>query len=149
MKRPLNLFQNTEALGATALDKFMPTIEQVSADERGEIFIVNLPDDRELVLLHSVKGSQRGGHSHNVDEVVVLLSGKMAYHKRRESGQETMTMMQAGDSSFNEAGLIHIGVFLEDSWVVEQKLAKKGGWENSDYEPWRKRVKVNAASEQT
>ena len=127
------------------MDKFTPTIQQVSADERGEIYVVNLPDDRELVLLHSVAGSQRGGHSHNVDEVVVLLSGKMAYHKRSGSSRETMEVMHAGDSSFNEAGLIHMGFFLEDSWVIEQKLAKKGEWENFDYAPWRQEVTANAA----
>ena len=120
------------------------TIQQVSADERGEIYVVNLPDDRELVLLHSVKGSQRGGHSHNVDEVVVLLSGKMAYHKRSGSSRETMEVMHAGDSSFNNAGLIHMAVFLEDSWVMEQKLAKKGEWENQNYQPWRSKVTASS-----
>lgn len=133
------------------MPKFTPTIQQVSADERGEIYVVNLPGDRELVLLHSVKGSQRGGHSHDVDEIVVLLSGKMAYHKRRligplnTTGTETIEMLQAGDTSFNPAGLIHMAEFLEDSWVMELKAAKKGEWKNFDYAPWREKVTANAA----
>src|SRR3990167_8447603 len=124
---PISAIQHSsEASRGTPLDKFMPTIQQVSADERGEIYVVNLPDDRELLLLHSVAGSQRGGHSHNVDEVVVLLSGKMAYHKLVAS-KTSMEVMQAGDTSFNQAGLIHLGVFLEDSWVrsEERRVGKE------------------------
>ncbi len=127
-------------------NKVIPTIQQVSADERGEIYVVNLPDDRELVLLHSRVGSLRGGHSHNVDEIVVMLTGKMAYFKRDESGKEWREEVQAGDASFNPAGLIHMGEFLEDSWVMEWKLAKSKGERNNDYQPWRQKVTANAVA---
>ncbi len=127
------------------MDKFTPTIEQVSTDERGEIYVVNLPGNRELILLHSRAGTLRGGHAHDVDEVVVLLTGKMAYHKRDERGKESGRVVRAGDASHNPVGLTHMGEFLEDSWVMEWKLAKKGEWRNLDYQPWRERVKANAA----
>ncbi len=127
------------------MDKFTPTIQQVSADERGEIYVVNLPDDRELVLLHSVKGSLRGGHSHNVDEIVVMLTGKMRYHKLIEGAKQEIDL-EGGQSSYNCAGDIHMGEFLEDTWVMECKLAKKGEWENSDYQPWRQKATPNAAA---
>lgn len=113
-------------------------------DARGEIYSITLPDNRELMLLHSVKGSLRGGHSHSCDEIVVLLSGRMLYRKII-NGKEVPLFLDPGDSSYNMAGQIHLAEFLEDSWVTEYKLAKKGEWTQEDYEPYRARVKANAA----
>ena len=130
---------------------FTPIIKLEHSDARGEIFSITLPGDKELILLHSTKGSLRGGHSHDVDELVALLSGKMLYHKLKRGeypGQEEVWAeeMFPGQASFNPADVVHMGEFTEDSWVIEQKLAKKGEWENTNYAPWRKRVEGNAAS---
>ena len=124
---------------------FTPILHLEHADSRGEIYSLSLPDNKELMLLHSVVGSVRGGHAHDVDEVVVFLTGRMAYYKRDAKGVESREEMKAGDASFNPAGLIHMGVFHEDTWLIEQKLAEKGESRNIDYKPWREKVEANAA----
>lgn len=121
-----------------------PIIKLEHSDARGEIYSISLPGDRELMLLHSKAGTLRGGHSHDVDEVVVMLTGKMRYHKLIEGAKQEIDL-EAGQSSYNCAGDIHMGEFLEDSWVIEQKLAKKGEWKNLDYQPWREKVTANTA----
>jgi len=113
---------------------FEPTIKLEHQDSRGEIYSIQLPYNRELMLIHSTPGAKRGGHSHTCDEVVMVISGKMRYHKIgsiREYGP--------GLSSFNKAGVIHMGEFQEDTWLIEYKLASE--WSQSDHEPWRKQVR--------
>jgi len=115
---------------------FTPIITLEHSDSRGEIYSISLPDDRELMLIHSTPGAFRGGHSHDCDEVVTILSGKIRYHNLvaiREYGP--------GLSSLNKAGMIHMGEFLEDTWLIEMKMVPKGGWTQKDYEPFRKQVR--------
>ena len=96
------------------------------------------------MLLHSAPGSLRGGHSHDVDEVVVMLTGKMRYHKRYEDRSEAKLELKGGDSSFNRTGVHHMASFLEDSWLIEMKLnTQKGAWKNIDYQPWREQVQAS------
>jgi len=115
---------------------FTPVLKLEHADSRGEIYSLSLPDDREIMLLHSTPGAFRGGHSHSCDEVVVLLSGEMRYHK-----EHYVINMTEGGVSHNEAGINHMGEFLEDSWVVEYKFAKKGEWTQQNFEPMREKVR--------
>ena len=122
---------------------FTPTIKLEHADARGEIYSIALPDNRELMLLHSKAGAFRGGHSHTVDEIVVLLSGKMDYHKLIYD-VDVPEEMGPGVRSYNPAGLVHMGKFLEDCWVVEYKFAEKDSWTQTDYEPWREKVRESA-----
>ena len=124
------------------MGNFEPSIKCVSEDARGEIFVISLPDDQELLLLHSKQGVLRGGHSHDVNEIVVILSGCMAYSKRDDmQRQEWGETLKAGDDSFNPAGQIHMGEALTDLWLIEMKLnTAKGQWSNQDYLPWRERV---------
>lgn len=126
---------------------FMPTIERVSADARGEIYSVSLPGDQELMLLHSWAGSLRGGHSHDVSEVVVLLTGAMRYYKKMSAdAPETYELLHGGDVSFNQKGQFHLGEFVADTWLLEWKIGtSKTGWKNLDHAPYRERVRVNAA----
>jgi hypothetical protein len=133
-----------------------PVLKLEHADARGEIYSITLPGDKELILLHSKAGTLRGGHAHDVDETVMLLTGKMAYHKKRgEYGPEEMWVLRDGDASFNQgsnrgggAGEYHTGEFLEDSWLLEWKIGtSKGKWVNVDYAPWRERVNANASRE--
>ena len=124
-----------------------PAIKLEHADARGEIYSISLPDNRELMLIHSKAGVFRGGHSHDCEEIVVLLSGKMQYHKTTERDHYTWFYdMKRGDLSFNRAGQVHMGEFLEDSWVVEYKFADKGSWAQTDYEPMRERVRASSRS---
>lgn len=126
---------------------FTPTIKLEHSDSRGELYSILLPGDRELMLLHSKEGALRGGHCHDVDELVVLLTGKMRYFKKFEEGNERVMEMLAGDVSFNPAGENHMGEFTEDSWVMEWKInTSKGKWRNIDYEPYRNKVRANAAT---
>ena len=123
-----------------------PSITKVHEDERGAIYSISLPDNRELMLLFSKAGVFRGGHSHDCNEVVMLLSGRMKYYKRGINGdgspgvEQVMTLM-AGDVSRNNAGVVHMGEFLDDSWVIEQKFAEKDAWSQMDYEPYRRLVR--------
>ena len=127
--------------------EFTPTITRVSEDARGEMYVITLPGDRELLLLHSVAGSFRGGHAHTVDEIVVMLAGAMRYHKRSEAGKEAHgEVLKGGQGSFNEKGLVHLGEFTEDSWLIEWKIdTHNGAWKNLEYAPWREKVAANAA----
>jgi len=121
--------------------RFTPMIKLEHADSRGEIYSIELPDGHELMLIHSTAGAFRGGHSHSCDEVVVMLSGKMRYHKEHYT-----IIMTEGAASHNEAGLNHMGEFLEDSWLVEYKFAKKGQWTQQNYEPMREKVHASNRS---
>jgi quercetin dioxygenase-like cupin family protein len=125
-------------------EKEEPSIKLEHKDARGEIYSIALPGNREVMLLHSKAGTLRGGHSHSCDEDVVLISGQMRYYKL-VNGVEQITEMRDGDVSFNPAGLVHMGGFDADSWVLEVKLAKKDAWTQEDYEPMRAKVRASAA----
>ena len=124
----------------------IPRIELVHADNRGEIYSIALPDGQELMLLHSVAGSLRGGHSHSCDEVVLLLSGKMRYLKHIDSfpNDTVSEEMAGGDLSYNPAGQNHMGEALTDLWLIEYKFAKKGEWTQANYPPYREQVEESA-----
>jgi quercetin dioxygenase-like cupin family protein len=115
-----------------------PTIKLELADSRGEIYSVLLPDGTEFMLLHSVAGSLRGGHSHDTPEAIMMFSGRMRYHKL--SGERVLA---DGECSHNAKGEVHMGEFLEDSWLIERKIgvmAHEG--ETVDYAPYRDRVRA-------
>ena len=116
--------------------RFTPSLKLEHADARGEIYSIELPDGHELMLIHSTAGAFRGGHSHSCDEVVVLLSGKMRYHK-----EDQVYNLEGPSTAHNQTGLVHMGEFLEDSWVVEYKFAKKGEWTQQNFEPMREKVR--------
>lgn len=130
---------------------FTPTLKLEHADARGEIYSITLPGDQELMLLHSVAGSLRGGHAHTVDEVVVVLTGKMNYTKRVDESEleyahEWDFTMKAGDVEKHHRGEYHLAAFSEDSWLIEYKLnTSKGHWRNIDHPAWREKVKSNSA----
>ena len=119
-----------------------PKISLVHEDSRGRMYSIALPNGRELMLLYSEKGSLRGGHSHSVNESVMVLTGKMLYHK---GANDTKEMLFAGDSSSNGPGEVHMGEFLENTWLIESKDAKIGEWKQENWEPMRAKVRANAA----
>ena len=122
---------------------FEPEITKVHEDARGRMYSISLPGDRELMLLFSEKGSLRGGHSHDVPEAVLMLTGKMRYHKTGD-GWERRQVLTAGQGDSHPAGEVHMGEFLEDSWLIEMKLGTtRTGWHNTNYEPFRKLVEDN------
>lgn len=117
-------------------------LELVHTDPRGEIYRVVLPGGQELMLFHSVAGYFRGGHSHNCDEMVILLSGRMKYHKW-VNGAEEVTDLEEGQVSYTPAGVAHLGEFLTDCWLIDWKLGDvpAGGFATTDFEPFRKLVR--------
>ena len=118
-------------------------LKLVHEDARGELYAINLPDNREIMLLHSKAGTLRGGHSHSVPEQVLVLTGRMLYHKMPPGRSGIVLELEPGDCSFNDAGMIHMGQFETDAWVLELKLAKKGEWTQENYPPWREMVEAN------
>ena len=116
------------------------------SDSRGEIYRIPIPPDQELMLFFCKAGYLRGGHSHDCSEMVILLSGKMRYHKMVD-GQEAVTELKPGDTSFNAPGQPHMGYFHEDSWLVEWKLGgvPASGFKTTDFEPFRKLVRERMA----
>ena len=118
-----------------------PILKLEHADSRGEIYSITLPDGRELMLHHSNPGALRGGHSHNVDEIVVLLSGKMRYTSKIASSADHIVELKAPFTRYNQADLVHMAEFLEDSWLVEYKLGT--GAITHDYEPYRAKVRAS------
>ena len=122
-----------------------PSLKLEHADSRGEIYSISFGDGQEIMLLHSTPGALRGGHSHDVNEVVVLLSGQMRYHKFLH-GEDCPRAYRPGEVSYNPAGEIHMGEFLEDSWLIEYKFdTHRGRWSQEDYEPYRAKVRASAA----
>lgn len=117
-------------------------LETIHQDARGEIYRVLLPGEQELMLFHCKAGYLRGGHSHDCAEMVMLLSGKLRYHKM-VAGFLEVTDLVEGEVTYNPAGVPHMGEFLEDSWVLDWKLGgvPAGGFVTTDYEPFRKLVK--------
>lgn len=124
---------------------FRPELKLVHEDGRGEMYVITLPDNREVMLLHSVKGSLRGGHAHDAEESTMLLTGKIQYSKRDHIG-EWAEVLTEGSTTFNPIGRFHKGEFLEDSWLLEWKIGvEKDAWHNIDDPEWRKEVMDNAA----
>ena len=122
-------------------------LEEIHKDVRGHIYRVVLPENRELMLFHCVNGSLRGGHSHDCDEMVILLSGKMRYHKW-VNGAEELTDLEEGQVSYTPAGVAHLGEFLTDCWLIDWKLGgvPAGGFITTDFEPFRRLVRERMAT---
>lgn len=111
------------------------------SDPRGDIYSIAIPPDQELMLFFCKAGYLRGGHSHDVPEVVLLLSGRMKYHKV-VNGEDDTLELGPGEVSYNLPGQPHMGEFLEDSWLIEWKIGTKvGDWTTTDYEPYRAMVR--------
>lgn len=117
-----------------------PKFEKIFSDERGASYRVVF-DNRELVLIFSKAGAMRGGHSHDRPETSMLLTGKVHYWKKTVDGKETEFDELPGEALHNEPGEIHLGKFLEDSWLIDWKVDSKiGEWTTTNYAPYRDRI---------
>ena len=101
-----------------------PKLSFIAEDERGASWGLTFPDGSEAIIIFSKKGAFRGGHSHNVDEISLLLSGKAHYWKRTGDGQESEFDELPGEALFNKAGHPHLARFDEDSWLFDWRLGK-------------------------
>ncbi len=124
-----------------------PVLTKIAEDKRGASWSIKLPDGQEIILIHTKAGFWRGGHSHNVPEVSVLLSGKALYLKRKcipeeEFSVEEQTFQQAaGGVLENGVGEEHAALALEDYWLVDMRPGSYAeDVKNKNYPPWRKLV---------
>lgn len=123
------------------------SLQQVHEDPRGSIYSIVLPTNQELMLFFCKAGQLRGGHSHDVPELVVLLSGRVRYHTLL-NGREQVVDYAAGGSIYNSANVPHMAEFLEESWVAEWKIGVHiGEWTTTEYEPMRSRVRRSIAEQ--
>ena len=122
-----------------------PVLAKIAEDARGASYSILLPDGQEIVLIRTNKGYWRGGHSHNVDEVSVLLSGSAQYRKRttdRILGEVEVDFIQeVGGVLKNAPGEPHAALALEDYWLIDMRPGSKADQvKNTNYPPWRKLV---------
>ena len=96
----------------------IPTITEVAGkDKRGNFYIVTLPNGIKGNLIFTYKGYYRGGHSHNVDESTMVLSGQLKYILPYEE-----KILNPGDIQHNKAGEVHLGYFMEDTWILDWQI---------------------------
>ena len=95
------------------------------------------------MLLHSKAGTLRGGHSHDVYEMALVLAGQMLHLKPAQEGlSEVRRAMKPGDVSRNNPGEAHLGKFPEDTWLIDFKPGTPAHTAvDTDYEPYREKVK--------
>lgn len=119
-----------------------PKFSNQHEDPRGALYQLLVPTGEEILLFFSKAGSFRGGHSHDKDEIVLVISGKFRYHKLALDGAKTEEIVSTGAVSWNLKGQAHMGEFLEDTWLLEWKPGVKAGdWTTTNYEPFRARVR--------
>jgi hypothetical protein len=120
-----------------------PVLSKMSEDARGASYSIMLPNGQELLLIYTRNGFWRGGHSHNVEEVSVLLSGRATTMKRlRGRGQtETQEVHSTGAIIRNGPGEVHVTLALEDYWLVDIRPgAKASRIKSRNYRPYRRLV---------
>jgi len=121
-----------------------PVLSKIAEDRRGASWSIKLPDGQEVILIHTKLGFWRGGHSHNVREVSVLLSGRALYVKRTIDHTRTPVSMEEtfiqgpGGVLRNEAGQDHAALALEDYWLVDMRPGSYAeDVKNTNYKPLR------------
>ena len=125
-----------------------PVLTKIAEDARGASWSIMLPDGQEVVLIHTKAGFRRGGHSHNVPEVSVLLSGEIYYRKRSTDGEEAGFVQGPGGVLENSAGEAHLATFAKDSWLVDMRPGSKADEvHNTNYPPWRALVDAQLGNE--
>jgi hypothetical protein len=121
-----------------------PKLTKIAEDHRGASWSITLPGGQELVLIRTKAGFWRGGHSHNVHETSVLLSGRALYLKKfasRTGGQEFAVIHETGHSLHNEPGEVHAALALEDYWLIDLRPGTTADQvKSTNWGPWRRLV---------
>lgn len=118
-----------------------PRFSLAHEDPRGALYQLLLPTGQEVLLFFSKAGSWRGGHSHDVPEITLLLTGRMRYYKRIGDKEKTEEL-SAGQADWHPGGQVHMAEFLGDSWLIDWKVGcRVGEAKTTDYEPYRERVR--------
>jgi quercetin dioxygenase-like cupin family protein len=113
----------------------MINIKKIGQDARGKIFILE-DDGKEFAHLMIIKaGMSRGGHFHDMQEVVTVLDGKIGFSKISSNGKgkESLNWLSTGDQIVVEPGMAHIMTAKEDSLV----LGNIGPCKTEAYAPYR------------
>ena len=106
-----------------------PKLTKIAEDKRGASWSILLPDGQEIILIRTNAGYWRGGHSHNVREVSVLLSGSALYLtvNSEQIGSRVIEpfIQQAGEVLCNPPGKVHAALALDDYWLVDMRPGSK------------------------
>ncbi len=116
-------------------------LETVCTDERGKIWstIIN---DKEYILLETVKGEVRGGDYHQSAQHDYVLKGRVMWIEKTclscpdRKGQE-LTLLLQGDEYVSQPNMPHMLVSLDESLVLEWL---EGIPEKQYYKPFRDKI---------
>lgn len=118
-----------------------PVLTKIAENKRGASWSIMLPNGQELILIRTNKGFWRGGHSHNVIEASVLLSGRIRYWKLDPPGVESQFDVETGSVLHNAPGAVHLALALEDYWLIDLRPGSKASdIKSTNYPPYRKFV---------
>lgn len=109
-------------------------LELVSKDARGEIYNLMAPSDYHIRVLTIRKGYARGGHSHEYDEVFLLIRGKVEYHTG-EVGREKVQRRDQGSTIETVPSEPHYMLALEDCVALE--VTPSSNFQSREYPPYR------------
>lgn len=94
-------------------------LEKQVEDIRGKIFFFSYGDKR-FNLVEMKKGFARGGHHHNFEQVHIILTGKIEYHRKDlVTNKKEIKVINSPESVSIPAKTPHLFIALEDSSFIE------------------------------
>lgn len=110
-------------------------ITKVNSDNRGEIYSLKV-GNKEVVLVSFNKDISRGGHFHKVSQWHTCLLGEFKVKLFDiELNHEEEVSLKEGESLLIEPGIVHLFTAKGEALLAE---SRQGGYEATDYEPYRK-----------
>ena len=119
----------------------MINIRKIAQDSRGKIFAMEDEGKQFANIITIKEGMSRGGHFHDVAEVINVLDGKIAFSQINPNGKgkETVDTFSAGEQIVIEPGMAHMITAKEDSLILENR----GPCKTEAYAPYRNVVERN------
>lgn len=112
-------------------------LEKQMEDVRGKIFFFS-QENKRFSLVEMKKGFARGGHYHNFDQIHIILTGKIEYHKKDLlRDEEDVEVINSPDSVLIPAKTPHLFIALEDSSFIE---IYENSYESTEYPEFRRIV---------
>ena len=113
-------------------------MKKVNSDERGDIYELQF-GKQSYVLVTFNEGVARGGHWHKNMQMHTLIAGKMIVILKDMEIDNTYTkVMLPGDTLYIKPKVAHLFIAEKPSILAE---TRKGGYEATEYSPYRKLVK--------
>jgi quercetin dioxygenase-like cupin family protein len=111
--------------------------EKQVEDIRGKIFFFAQGNKR-FNLVEMKKDFARGGHYHNFEQMHIILTGKIEYHKKDPlMDKEDIEIINSLDSVLIPAKTPHLFIALEDSSFIE---TYEDSYESTEYPEFRRIV---------